>query len=781
MKFTPSETKIIMNKIILFTAATLLSANISYTCWFDDSEAHYPFFNKESLSDPTMLLFTDYSAGLGLGYSENASEPADGNIKDWLNHLEGAVSDNDLVDLIYKLEREELAKILKDDELLSSLAANNTVYKLWTTDPKKKKSMGNYLLFAKKCEVEAVKGREYWEEEGNDRNISSLKKMMEEGLTIAKKEKVEFYKQRYAFQAIRAAFYMNDNNTVLKLFNEHFPKGSKENYIYFRALEFKAGAHKRKGDAEAPYLYAKVFQNCPDRRNVCLNSFSFTSEEDWDKSISLCKNNEEKAVYYALRALQPNSNLIEELENIANIAPSSPLLEMLTARQIGKMQEMAFPRYADAAGRFPLNDIENSNELKRLKLLMKTMSENKTIKNNGFWLLAAGYSELMSRNTEDAIKIFSSIPAVSEYKKQANVMTFVAKICAVKQIDVAIADNLWNEHRSSPLLKENVDLSEFMQDAFSMFYIKQGDKARAYLTYHGLYAMRGRLDIGLLDALDFYFNSKINKGEYDRFLIEERCGSLPDALNELAELRGVYYLQRNNLDKAIAEFEKTDINYRKQSTNFNSKYLDKSIWYESVIHPYFEFELEDQSVNFLFKKYDFLYQDYNLLSYTKALKMLVEKAKSDPSKTGEYHYLLGLAWYNTGVQGWHRPAIYLSESNEGNYTWWSSDDKEEEMKLYKGYDWISDRFYTPDIAAYYFESAIKNTNDKELKAKALYQLAKVEKTRDLSQLSDSWAENLTYSKRFYECFNELKTNLSNTAYYKDVLRECYDFQVYVNQ
>lgn len=760
--------------------ASLLSANISFTCWFDDSAVHYSFFDTEQISDPTMILFLDYDAGLGLGYSEKAKDAEDANLSDWKKYLQGKVNETDLAALIYTMSYDEIAKLQKDRVALSKAAANNSVLALWLNDAALKKNMGNYLLFAKKCEEQALKGSDYWNEE-DKKDMNQLKKLSEEGQKAYSKEKDMFLKSRYAFQVIRAAFYMQKNDDVLALFDLFFPKGTEENYIYFRSLELKAGVQRIRQDDVAAANYARVFVNCPDRRNSCLNSFSFTNSDDWNASLKFCRSNEEKAVFYTMRGLQPNASMIEELEEISALAPESAMMELLAARYIRQVQQLAFPTYVGEAKAYPQNDMENSENLRRFKKLLKKMADNKALKNRHFWSLADAYCGLIIKDFNSANQTLAAIPANSTYYAQAQTLLYVAKLLAVTNLDAETAEKLWVELKENEKIKTNESLAEFFKDVYSLHYQKQGDIARAYLTYFNPYDNKGRLDLKLLEALEKFVDNSNLKNKYDAFLIEGRYGSVVEAKNILNEQKGVYYLQRNMLDKAIEQLSKCDKQHQKVSPYFESLYLNKNIWFESVIHPYFNVDISEQNVRFLYKNYSELNKDFNLLSYAQTLKELEAKAVKDPARASEYYYLLGIAWYNTGVQGWNRPAIYYSESNEGNYAWWSADEKLEEINVFKGYDWISDRFYTPDIAGGYFEKVIKSPGNDEMKAKALYMLAKVEKTRDLEQALNSWNDAPQYSKKYYEAFKELKTNYAKTAFYKDILRECTDFSLYVNK
>src|SRR5690606_34172469 len=115
-----------------------------------------------------------------------------------------------------------------------------------------------------------------------------------------------------------------------------------------------------------------------------------------------------------------------------------------------------------------------------------------------------------------------------------------------------------------------------------------------------------------------------------------------------------------------------------------------------------------------------------------------------------------------------RPAYYYVDNNGGNSIWWSNGKVPDELKVMKNYQWASYFYYDASIASSYFDKAIRASNDPELKAKALYMKAKVEKTLDYP--FDFWNEDNTNSnEKYWQCFEELKKDYSKTAYYQEIL------------
>lgn len=767
-----------MKKLLLLLSALFLCGTIAYTCWYDGGDGAYKFVKQEIINDPTLLLFVEYEAGLWFGYSNNAKEPEDANLQAWKTYLkEENISDVDLAALIYKMPKNQLVAILADKKQLAEVAKENAVLRIWQKNKKMKKAMGGYLLLAKDCETEADKEIYYWDEKSK-RNLDKIQKLLEQSLLNAKSEKDAFIKRRYALQALRMAFYSNDYTNVRLTFDQYFAKGEKD-YTYYRALELKAGVMTVQGEPEAAHSYAAVFANCPDRRNVCLNSFQFTNSNDWDRAIRLCQNDEEKAVFHTMRALQNGANIVEEMEAIAALAPASPYLELLFARQINYIQSYAFPTYLSEYENYPNKEIDGYYEMGRLKQICNQLRQNKALENHDFWQLAAAYTELLNYNYNESLKLLSEVPKASKYYIPAKVLRFVTQLCALDRIDSSIADALWGEFKGDTDLSENTDLVRFTEDVFSMRYAKQNDLARAFLVHNSMDGLQQRLNLELINAIEAFMTDNQNIGIFDKFLKEQRVGGL-SGMNRLYEMRGVYYLQHNELDKAMEEFEKCSASHQRDDEFFNSPYLDRSIWSESVFHPYFSDDIEGQPVTRLYEQYDFLNKNFNLLTYTQQLKDLEALAKKEPTKADQYYYLLGIAWLNTSPYGWNRPAYYYVNSNEGYSIWWINGKKPEMAKVMKDYTWYNYFYYDASIASHYFDKAIQASQNPELKAKALYMKAKVEKT--LTPLTDWWMEPIDIdNEAYWACFKQLKQEFSNTDYYKEIIRECYDFRAFLKQ
>ena len=110
-------------------------------------------------------------------------------------------------------------------------------------------------------------------------------------------------------------------------------------------LGLKAGAlyHTNK-KSEAAYLFSKVFDATTAKRVSNYISFNWSIDKEADKNqyLSWCKTDHEKAVMFALFALGNPNNELQTLKEIFSRDPSSEQLEILSIREINKLEENIF-------------------------------------------------------------------------------------------------------------------------------------------------------------------------------------------------------------------------------------------------------------------------------------------------------------------------------------------------------------------------------------------------------------------------------------------------------
>ena len=225
----------------------------------------------------------------------------------------------------------------------------------------------------------------------------------------------------------------------------------------------------------------------------------------------------------------------------------------------------------------------------------------------------------------------------------------------------------------------------------------------------------------------------------------------------MIEIKGTIYLGLNDLDNAIATFEKLPSDYHNQSSS-------PDYWVEKPTERFNLNQFDPFNLYIGNEKVKNADSKFNKLKLAKQLKRLEDNIKAGVGNISKSYYQLGLAHFNMSNEGEGWRAI--------DY-WWTGyhggdGEVSENIYAYNQDDWGNQDFVYHDKALSYLEKAIELTNDKELNAKALF-LAGMCKTRAGSE-EESGRDN--------EYWNRLKRELNNTAFHQQVIRECYVFEKY---
>ncbi len=299
-----------IQKTILCSLLACLLVSTSFqavACVFADYKNVY-LFGVNLLSNPQYRNYFYNSP-----YAEDMCLPGnEKNIAEWQLRYAAAKKTDDFHALIYKADLQTLQKIyaatqgggknpLADNEIANLLVAN------------KDQTALAYLVFAKKCESFVVMKFEGWEQEQKEKaNPKTIADLLATGQALLDQTTDAFFKQRYAFQLVRLAYYQQpDKQQVVDLFDKIVPTNEK-NYIYYRTLLHKAFALKTLNKrSEANLLFAEVFNQSADLRCLAFKNFAIyknnkfyegIDEAAWNETIGKQTNADLKAALYLLRA-----------------------------------------------------------------------------------------------------------------------------------------------------------------------------------------------------------------------------------------------------------------------------------------------------------------------------------------------------------------------------------------------------------------------------------------------------------------------------------------------
>lgn len=175
----------------------------------------------------------------------------------------------------------------------------------------KVKSFVEFLYLAQKIETVSI-GKDYWSYEKVENETFNDAKMIQSIENVYNTISDPFLKNRYWFLTMKARFYSNNKQKAIEFFNKTESSVPK-NVLYYRALSYVAGInYKQKKYAVSNYLYAQVFDKCPELRVVTAYSFSPKNQTDWTKALAMAKTNNEKAALWAIHGFYKDEKLAIE-------------------------------------------------------------------------------------------------------------------------------------------------------------------------------------------------------------------------------------------------------------------------------------------------------------------------------------------------------------------------------------------------------------------------------------------------------------------------------------
>jgi len=305
------------------------------------------------------------------------------------------------------------------------------------------------------------------------------------------------------------AHYKKDYVQTLALYDDLLPKTDNNPSLIEDWIEgHKAGALMGLGrNVEAAYLYSRIFQNTPSKRATAYQSFTIKSDEEWAACLRLCQTDEERATLYALRANDPNSLAVEDMEALLDL----------------------------------------------LKLVLLVGEENK-VETPALWQIAEGYLELLggdyyaAKNTLGHLKGTITDELLAE---QLEALIMVANIDGLEKISPEMEDLIVTYERT-PLFTKYPDFGKFVKDKLAYLYHEQGFEGKAFLEEHTLKELRYNPQLGLIEELIAICKKEKRSKLEDEMVL--KSDGVTTIESDLWDLKGTYYLGRMQLESALEAY-----------------------------------------------------------------------------------------------------------------------------------------------------------------------------------------------------------------------------------
>lgn len=286
----------------------------------------YPFSDVIRFSIFSPLLFDDGGMSEFYFSSRNSSElyehtfKSDRNVDDWFNVCEQKVKKNLVFEAIYQLS----ALGIVDEE-----SDHIFVKKMMELG---KEDHLQYLAFAKKNSYLNNAYEDSWE-----RGYKELKHKRSHAIQdaehYAELTEDKTLKRRYAFVAIRLAFYNGDHLQINRLYDNYFA-GTTELTIDYWAKYYQL--HTVDSPVIRNFTLAQLFEKTPTKRPGLY--LMFNRDVEMNDVMKFATTNKEKANVLFMYSLRKTDRQLSNIRRIYELNPDHVLLPFLIVREVNKLE-----------------------------------------------------------------------------------------------------------------------------------------------------------------------------------------------------------------------------------------------------------------------------------------------------------------------------------------------------------------------------------------------------------------------------------------------------------
>ncbi len=691
------------------------------------------------------------------------------NIQEWQDVSCFYTEPDDVAYLVYKSSIDEMELLRKaakgKGNLPRSLKSNSFALGIQENE-----CIGtiDYLIFAKRCEPFVVETDPWADEDPNDK--ARMQQLIKDGKKYMMKTDNHYVRLRYMYQLVRLAHYMNDYQGALDVLEWADPKvDEQESIINWWILGHKAGCIKRLGDqAEASYLFSKVFKNSPSKRERVYRSFAIDSDEEWKACLLKCESDEERSTLFTMRAMDKHGNILEEMKNIYKLSPASGDLTYLLVKEISRLEDTflgaEFRRY-DYGGK--PDKIAKERLILLTEFVTQCLGEGK-ISDKPVWKVAEGYLHYLARDFYAADRSYKqAVPLVKNNEALSNqlgLFRLALKVHAYTRVNDTVEDEIYEMVQSNEYYKTHETFPDFVFDRLTQLYLKQGEEGKAFLCIYSYGDLTYNPDPVIINQL-IALGEKERKTKLEEELLKAKLGE--DYISALYELKGTYHLSRYELSDALRAYEKVKTTTM-EATSFQP-FLDPG--FSNCVH------CEIPEMDTLPK-----------LTKTEITRRLIDleyQAKTDLEQASNYYYLLGLATYNMSYFGHSHQVLDYYRSGS---SWYYIEDLDEDGALdFWDAPYGNKEYVNLERPLFFFEKARELSPDDEFAARAAFMAAQCEIR--MYYTKEDYNSATFYPKTYipklpkkYRNYYDLLINkYKGTDFYSAAIEECKYFGYYVEQ
>jgi hypothetical protein len=748
--------KTLIKLLIAFSFTATISIGIILACAGGDEYYYgYSNFAPEPHADTTYspLFFSEYEMFYGIGYVGGYIEKFNDDIaKDWKTYLAGNMTEENISYLLFNSESE---KIVEDLYAFITKKDKTGSYNEWNTkinlNNNEVKSFIEFLYLAKKIQKSSVKEFDYWDSEKKDESIKVESAVINQLKSKFQSENNSFLKDRYWFQTMKAYFY-SDLREEGKAFFESTKNSVPKNTLYYRALSYIAGIDHSSGDyAQSNYLYSIIFDKCLPMRTTAAYCFHPQNESDWNATLALAKNADEKATLWALLGYYADEG--RAIQEIYKLNPKSPHLNYLLTRLVNKTEQDIANIEVNTPDKYK-SDREGKVNKSTIAIVTSIAQAGNTAQPY-LWNMVTGYLQTFNGNYSQARTFFDNaekqLPAGQGYKDQLRLLRLINKISELSSINSVAENKLLDDLKWLYIELPKTASNDFRYQqalSWSKLFIASLYKSANNIVFEQLFNQKNDfyLSDANLEAMKTLLE-KQNKTPFEKLATD----IYPIKIGDLYEYQSVKATFENKIELAYEYMQKA------KGPN--------------------EIELKGNPFNGFIKDcHDCEHAmaqktKFSKVRFVEVLKIMEEKVKKGEDLFNNY-LLLGNAFYNITFYGNAR--VFYEGAIIGN----------DITTAYQMSDSFKGNLFDMENAKQYYVLALKAAKNDEQKAKCHYMLAKCERNEyyNKNDMNIDYWDNGKYSAFLvWTGFKKLKEQYSATKYYQDVIKECGYFATYIGK
>ena len=616
----------------------------------------------------------------------------------------------------------------------------------------KVKGFIQFLYFAKQIEAISLQQLGVWDIEHGMKRFYASPEIIAELENRYHIESDPFLKNRYWFQVAKAKYYSIDKSSIISFFDKT-KETVKKNNLYYRALSYVAGAHyKQRNYTLSNYLYSIVYYNCKEMRSIAAYNFHPQEQSDFDSSLQLASNNNEKIALWTLYGYYADE--LKAIREISKLDTKNEHIDFLLAHFINN-EEKRLNSEAELKNAVEYKNVLKENVNPEAVLLIDSIARQENTSRPFLWYMGAGYFQILAGNYKLAdIYLEKSSILISNKSLAINQIRLLQLVNNILRID-----SITKQHEEKLVSELDWLYNKCPNDSIKSFrYNHTVSWSKYYLS--SLYKSQGNhvfseildpstnyyINQNNIDNMIEYFTKK-DMSNWDSIIIGQYAFTLSD-LYDYVSIKNTY-IYPENLEKAI---------YYMELSQHSNDTLDCDPFLGRIKDIC---ECTEGNVpNIRFTKLD-------LLRRMKDLQLLIAKGE----RTYEHYLALGNAFYNITYFGNSREFYFNAIIN--NYGIYID-------PLYKS--WL----LNSSIANTYFNNALQVANNNEQKALCVYMMSKCERNTFYTEryyedgfLRDSYNQDTNYLA--WNGFVKLKNEYSHTSFYKQVIKECGYFKSYISK